>query len=499
MLGNSETQQLKRNYLFAILICVVITMLATPLRQVLDLANIVMLFLLVVFLVALKLGRGPAIMSAILAVALFDVFFVPPRFSFTVNNAQYLITFSVMLAVGLATAHLTAKLSKHAAAAVDREQNTRRLYELARDLAGASSYDEISKALSLFVAWSGYTAKLHLLDANGEFPSLSQDIALTTIAHMAIKQGALVNTSQLSDEGSLTLVLPLKSPHKVRGVLEANLEKYVGDVDKEMLEAVVNLVAIAVERLHYVALTQQTQLDATSERLRSSVLSSLSHDLRTPLTGLVGMADALALTTAQQSDSVHNAAIAIRDQALAMSHLLSNLLEMARLHSGKVALRKDWRLFEDVIGSAIKLLKPTLAQHPVTVTLAPDFPLVEFDDVLLERVLCNLLENAAKYSPLESPIEIREYISGECACIDVSDHGAGFPAGKTESLFHMFERGESESSTLGVGLGLAICSAIIEAHCGTIKAVNQAQGGACVTLCLPLGKPPIVNPEIEEA
>lgn len=503
MLRDSETQQLKRSYFLAILICVATTVVATPLRQVLDLANIVMLFLLVVFLVALKLGRGPAVMSAFFAVALFDFFFVPPRFSFSVSNAQYIVTFTVMLAVGLATAHLTAALSKHASAAVDREQNARRLYELARDLAGASSSEEVSKALSLFMAWSGYTAKLHLLDVNGELPSLQLDVALTAIAHMSIQQGSLVNTSQLSDKGSLTLVLPLKSPHEVRGVMEVSLEKVADkraeDVDKELLEAVVNLVAIAVERLHYVALTQQTQLNASSERLRSSVLSSLSHDLRTPLTGLVGMADALALTTAQQNEAVHNSAIAIRDQALAMSHLLSNLLEMARLNSGKVVLRKDWRLFEDVIGSAIKLLKSALAQHPVSVSLAPDFPLVEFDDVLLERVLCNLLENAAKYSPQESPIEVRGYVTDEFACIAVSDHGSGFPAGKTDSLFHMFERGESESSTLGVGLGLAICSAIIEAHCGTMIAVNQEQGGACVTLCLPLGEPPIVNPEIEEA
>lgn len=502
MLGNSVIKQTKRNYILAILICVATTIVATPLHQILDLANIVMLFLLVVFLVSLKLGRGPAVMSAVLAVAMFDFFFVPPRFSFAVNNIQYFITLAVMLAVGVATAHLTATLSKHAAAALNREQQTRRLYELARDLAGSISFEQVSDVLSHFMAWSGHIAKLHLLDDTGELPSLKFEVALTAVAHTAIKQGVFVTTAQLTDTGSLTLVFPLKSPNEVRGVMIVNVADYAkenaeGD-NKNLFEAVANLIAIAIERFHYVELTQQTKLDAMAERLRNSVISSLSHDLRTPLTGLVGMADALAMTTVQQDESIHHSAIAIRDQALAMSHLVSNLLEMAKLQSGKVTLHKDWQLFEDVIGSAIKLLKPALTQHQIIVSLAPDLPLVEFDDVLLERVLCNLLENAAKYSPAREPIEVRGFINQKLACIAVLDHGPGFPAGQTESLFRMFTRGEVESSTPGVGLGLAICQAIIEAHGGTIINVNQKQGGACVTLCLPLGEPPIVNPEVED-
>lgn len=503
MLENAEIKQTTRNYFVAILICIVTTLAATPLRQILDLANIVMLFLLVVFLVSLKLGRGPAIMSAVLAVALFDFFFVPPRFSFAVNNAQYVVTFAVMLAVGIATAHLTATLSKHAAAALNREQQTRRLYELARDLAGAISFEQVSNVLGHFMAWSGHIAKLHLLDETGELPSLKFEVALTAVAHTAIKQGILVTTTQLTESGSLTQVFPLKAPHEVRGVMVVNVDsdaKENAENDNESLfEAVANLIAISIERLHYVELTQQTKLDAITERLRSSVLSSISHDLRTPLTGLVGMADALAITTVPQNEAIHNSAIAIRDQALAMSHLVSNLLEMAKLQSGKVVLHKDWQLFEDVIGSAIKLLKPALTQHQIMVTLAPNLPLVEFDDVLLERVLCNLLENAAKYSPVGKPIEVRGFINQNLACISVLDHGSGFPVGQTEALFQMFTRAEVESSTPGVGLGLAICRAIIEAHDGTITAVNQEQGGACVTLCLPLGEPPTVNPEVEDS
>jgi two-component system sensor histidine kinase KdpD len=170
---------------------------------------------------------------------------------------------------------------------------------------------------------------------------------------------------------------------------------------------------------------------------------------------------------------------------------------MARLHAGKVELRKDWRLFEDVIGSSLKLLKSALEQHPIKVSLAPDLPLVQFDDVLLERVLCNLLENSAKYSPAGLSIEVKGFVQDEYACILVQDHGPGFPADRLEAIFRMFVRGEEESSKPGVGLGLAICRAIVEAHGGTIQASNADQGGACVTLCLPLGTPPVVEPETE--
>ncbi len=499
MQHKAKTFTVKQSYLIAIVFCAVTTIAATPLRHFLDLANIVMLFLLVVFLIALKLGRGPAVMSAFLAVALFDFFFVPPRLSFAVNDVQYLVTFAVMLAVGLATAHLAATLHMQAEAALERERNTHRLYELARDLAGTATQEQVAQVLVQYMSGSAHSATLHLLDVDGELPSLGHQVALASLAYMAIKQGSLIDTSQLSDVGGHTLILPLKSPSEVRGVMviETNASniKASNNIDKKQFEAVANLTAIAIERLHYVEVAQQTQLEASAERLRSSVLSALSHDLRTPLTGLVGMADVLALAAEPQLENVYNAATSIRDQARAMNNLLDNLLDMARLHAGKVELRKDWQLFEDVIGSSIKLLKSALSQHPVKVVLAPDLPLVEFDDVLLERVLCNLLENAAKYSAVGAPIEVRGFVEGEYACVALRDHGQGFPADQIESLFTMFSRGKSESSTIGVGLGLAICRAIVEAHGGKIKASNCEGGGACVTFWLPLGNPPCVDSE----
>lgn len=476
--------------------CAVTTAVATPLRDLLDLANIVMLFLLTVFLVALRLGRGPAILAAFLSVALFDVFFVPPRLSFAVSDVQFVVTFAVMLAVGLVTTQLTAGLRRQAAIATGREREAQGLYALAREIAGAVRLDQVREALDRYLADVGLRAKLHLLDRAGEFASLHDNAAAATLARTAIQSGAPVPAEAIDDVSEPGLLLPLKAPMRIRGVMWLRPEAGQAepdDADRDRLMTVASLVAIAVERLHYVEVAQETQVEAASERLRSSVLSALSHDLRTPLTALVGLADALALTREPRAEEAHELAAAIRDQARALSNLVGNLLDMARLHAGRVSLRKEWQLFEDVIGAALQLLKPVLGGRRVQVELATDLPLVEIDAVLLERVLCNLLENAAKYSPAESAIEVRAFVERGDACIAVCDRGSGFAPDKLTRVFEMFVRGAAESPTPGVGLGLAIAKTIVEAHGGSIAAANREGGGACVTLRLPLGTPPAID------
>ncbi len=499
----SNTKFGASSYVFAIFILAFVTLASTPLLHYLDLANIVMVFLLVVFLVAFKLGRGPAIMSAVLAVALFDVFFVPPRFSFAVHDAQYLVTFFVMLGVGLTTAHLTTRLQQQALEADNREQDTHRLYELARDLAGASSIDIVEEVVKKYFASQEYQASLHLMNADGNFTALKFDVLTQGLAHSALQQDSLVNISQLSPDGRQGYVIPIKSIAKQYGVLLLNEEPgYQEDrlsVDQRQLAAVADLVLIALERLHYVELAQTKQVEIASERLRSSILSALSHDLRTPLTGLVGMSDALAISTEAKDAKIHDSASAIREQARTMNNLLSNLLDMARLHAGKVELRKEWQLFEDVVGASLKLLKPALSHHPITVQLDAGLPLVNFDAVLIERVLCNLIENASKYSSAGQSIEIHGFLSNEYACISVRDHGQGFPVDQQERLFQMFSRGDAESKQPGVGMGLAICKAIMDAHGGKILIDTPSDGGSIVTIVLPIGTPPEIQPEPEGA
>lgn len=248
----------------------------------------------------------------------------------------------------------------------------------------------------------------------------------------------------------------------------------------------------ALELYRLEKLAQEAQVAMAAERLRSSILSALSHDIRTPLTSLYGLADSLRLNNQQLDANTQATLAALRDQASHINNMVNNLLEMARLQAGGLQFRKEWQPIDEVVGTSLKLLQSALAQHQIQVDIPDDFPLLEFDALLIERVFCNLLENAAKYSPPQSTLTIKAKTLATQAEICVCSAGEGFPEGKLEQVFELFERGKHESSIPGVGLGLSICRAIVEAHQGTIKASNVATGGSCTCFYLPLGQPPSI-------
>jgi two-component system sensor histidine kinase KdpD len=267
---------------------------------------------------------------------------------------------------------------------------------------------------------------------------------------------------------------------------------------RRQLDTFAALVAIALERVHYVEVAQGALIKMESERLRNSLLSALSHDLRTPLAALFGLADSLKLSRPPLSGPQLETADAIREAARGMSALVTNLLDMARIQSGEVKLNRQWQPFEEVVGSALKLTQAALAGSRVEVDLDRELPLVEFDAVLIERVLCNLLENAANYTPAGSTIRLRAVASGKDLLVSVTDDGPGLPKGQEEAIFEKFTRGARESATSGVGLGLAICRAIVEAHKGKIWAENNPDRGARFSFTLPLGTPPAIPQGIDE-
>jgi two-component system sensor histidine kinase KdpD len=490
-----------RRLLLAALACVATTLLSTPLRDILNLTNIVMLFLLTVLLVAATLGRAAGVLAAFASVLLFDVFFVPPRFSLAVHDAQYLVTFAVMLAVALVTAHLAAGLRRQAAIADARASQTRALYEMARELAGALTPAHVDEITRRFLRGTlDIDAALWLPDAGGTLVPADDNPqraeAEPVMARLAFEGGVAVNSDEHAGGRYACAWFPLKAPMRVRGVLWVRpLDPAAATLhsQKPLLDTVASLVAIVIERLHYVDVAHASQVETAAERLRSSILSALSHDLRTPLTALVGLADSLVLLDPSLPASARETAAALRDQAVRTSSLVANLLDMARLHAGQITLRREWQPIEEPIGAAINLLRQALGGHPIRVDLTPDLPLLELDAVLMERVFCNLIENAAKYSPAGTPVDIRAARSGDRVTIEVCDRGCGFPADKS-GVFGMFVRG-AESSKPGVGLGLAICRAIVEAHGGTIEARDRDGGGACVALSLPIGNPPAIEEE----
>ncbi len=497
-----------RQYGWAALASLATAAVATPMRDYLDLANIVMLFLLTVLLVALQAGRGPAILASILGVTLFDFLFVPPRLSLAVSDVQYVVTLGVMLAVALITAQLTTGLKRQAELASRKERETRSLYELARDLAGAASTEQVAAITEHFMLDAvGMHALLLLPGADGALAAAGGDAGKLAyleerLALRAYQQGETIGVNALADTGQAVAYLPLKAPMRVRGILalaSPTGRAFAVEPVEALLSTVASLVAIAVERLHYVDVANQTQVQMASERLRNSVLAALSHDVRTPLTALVGLADSLTVTRPPLPEGARETAAAIREQAARMNGMVTNLLDMARLQAGKVELRKEWQLLEEVAGAAVQLSGPALAGHRVAIDLPKDMTLIEFDAVLIERVFCNLLENAAKYSPQGSLIAITARVAGDLVHVSIADEGPGFPEGRQEELFAMFTRGAHESSAPGTGLGLAICRSIVEAHGGTIHAENRAGGGAQVTFTLPLGSPPPIEEEPDPA
>lgn len=485
--------------------CVFTAVLATPLHTVFELTNIVMLFLLTVVIVAVRYGRGPSVLASFLSVAIFDFFFVAPKLSFAVSDVQYLLTFTVMLMVGLITGQLTARYRAQATVASRREARVQALYEMSRDLSGALMPEQIAEICQRFVG-AEFSARsaLMLADDNDKLQAPVAADNLPPIDHgiavWAYEHGSTAGFGTDTLPGSPVLYVPLQAPMRLRGVLaieSSQPERLQSPELRRLIDTCARLVGIALERIHYVNVAQSTTVQMESELLRNSLLSAISHDLRTPLSALVGLAESMAITVPPPTGEQVGIANAMRETSLRMSSLVTNLLDMARLQSGHVKLNHQWQLLEEVVGSAIGATHAQLADRHIRTTLDADLSLVEFDAVLIERVLCNLLENAAKYTPAGSHIEVGAVlkdVNGEkqFAEVWVADDGPGLPVGMEDSIFEKFARGQKESATPGVGLGLAICRAIIEAHGGTIRGENRTDvpHGARFTFTLPRGAAP---------
>ena len=501
-----------RGHFWSTLACALTTAVTWPLHAILDPVNTVMLFLLTVALVATRLGRGPAIWAAFLSVGLFDFFYVPPRWSFAVTDIQYVLTFGVMLAVALIIGHLTIGLRQRADEAQLIAHRSDALYALASRLGGSVSVEQVREISEAF-AQTQLHANLYLWtpDSDNTLTPCSAkersqpplgDSGLQRAMQVVYQEGKAIVSHQLSDDGTAMAILPLTGSTRSRGVLvlkPLNQGDATVVAQQPLAEAVASLIATSLERLHFVEVAHASQLETSAERLRNSILAALSHDIRTPLTSLYGLADAMTLMQPPLESKAHDMALAMRDQSMRLHNMVTNLLDMARLQSGmatgQLPLRLEWQPIEEVIGASIQMLGTALSQHPVHVQLAKNLPLVQIDAVLIERVFANLLENASKYSPPNSRIDIRGFRMGDQLVVQVQNAGAGFPTDKIDQVFDLFERGLSESTIPGVGLGLAICKAIIEAHAGHIRAINPDQGGAMVEFEIPLGSPPSVEPE----
>ena len=496
-------------YVAAIAICAATTLAAWSLFGRLEATNLVMVYLLGVLVVAYRFGRGPAVLTSLLSVALFDFMFVPPYYSFAVSDTQYLITFAVMLAVGLVISSLTASVRLQARVAQHRQARTEALYTMTRELSRADDLAEVTSIAVRHVS-SVFEAQTVVLmpDAAGVLRH-PREAAIYGSLHGADlgiarwvygnRVAAGLGTHTLS--GADALYVPLIAAHQVTGVLgvlPSRPERLLIPEQRHLLDTFAGQIAAAIERVLLSSDRAELARRAEAESVRNALLNAISHDLRTPLAVLVGASSSLADTGASLSESARRElATSIHDEARRMTVLVNNLLDMARLESGTAELKRQWSSLEELVGSVLTRLAGPLAAHPVKVDLAADLPLVSVDPILIEQVLANLLENAAKYTPADTPIEVSAQLLHERMVVEVADRGPGIPEGEELRLFDKFYRVRAESAQSGVGLGLAICKAIIDAHGGRIVAANRTGGGAVFRFELPAGKPPAIEAEDE--
>jgi two-component system sensor histidine kinase KdpD len=488
-------------YLAASGVCGLAVVLTLPLRDVIDLANIILLFVLAVAAIAVVWGRGPAVLASFLSVACFNFFFVPPRFSLSVDDAQYLLTFGVMLAVSLMISYLSNAYRSKAQEADRRAGESSLLHELARDLSAALTLTQIHElttsflqrrleaSASLFVAGEGM--QIQQVNVEHEHGGVVEQ----TTAQSVYLNGTAVGPLADLYDGAETLLLPLNGATRRRGVLAVHIDPEADLPDNGLLASVAALVATAVERVHYVEVANASELETQSVRLRNSILAAISHDIRTPLTVLYGLADSLSVSE-ELPQAQREAALALRSQSYRLHRMVDNLLDMARLKSGRVELRLDWQSIPEIVAASVQSLGHALAQHRLQLDWPADLPLLKLDALLMERVFSNLLENAAKYSPPGSSIGLGAESAGDRLIVRIENQGPGFPAGRLAHVFDLFERGEAETSVPGVGLGLSICRTIVEAHGGHIEAFN-VPGGAQVRITLPCTQMPAPPAEIE--
>jgi len=478
--------------------CGLTTLAASWLLRVFDLSNVVMLFLLVVVFIALHLGRVAGAWAAFLSVGLLNFFFVEPRLSFSVSDTQYIFTFALMLVVALVISQLAARLRLEARVATEGERRAAAVARVARDLSAAIKTEQIVSICTDTIApLLSVRVVLILPDLSDKLIPVQQadfvdlSVAQWTYDHM---QPAGLGTQSLS--GAKAHYIPLKAPMRVRGVLAlcpADSALPTDPDDKRLLDAFCSSIAMALERIHFVEIAQDTLVKMEGERLRNALLAAVSHDLKTPLTAIRGLAETLEQPERLTRDQHAELASAIRGQAEELQRLVVNLLDLARMQSEGVHLNKEWHTLDEIVGSALARSERILDGHRMTTDLPIDLPLVEVDALLIERVLVNLLDNAAKYAGDKAAITIRARASGDTVYIFLDDDGPGLPVQNAETLFVPFERGLKESSKTGVGLGLALCRSIISAHGGTIRADSLRPHGARFEIRLPRGTPPEID------
>ena len=471
-----------------------------------SIVDVAMVYLLGIVLVSSRADKWPSLFATFLSIAAFDYLFVPPAFIFHLTSIRYIFTFLVMFAVAYLISSMTLRIRRQAAASRNRERRTAALYSLSRELLhergtarlGATAIKHLSELFSCraVILVPDEQGKLAIATTGAATFALDQNemsVAQWAFDH---RREAGLGTDTLA--GAEALYMPLLTPARTVGVLGIMPSAGAGAFDHEQIHAMesfANQIAMAVDRALLAEEAGKALLRAEAETLRSTLLSSVSHDLRTPLAAITGAATALS-EQAIASDKLGRLELVrtIQEEADHLNGIIRNVLDMTRLEAKAITVKTEWQSIEEIAGVVLNRLSERLEGREVRVDVPADLPLVPFDPLLIEQVLTNLMDNAIKYTPAGTPLEMSARIKDGTLSFELADRGPGIAAGEEERIFEKFVHGSGG----GIGLGLAICRAIISAHKGRIWAENRPDGGAVFRFMLPAGgqPPPLPEPEV---
>lgn len=487
-------------YFFAVLMVLTASALGFLIHPHHALHNLMMVYLLAVVIIAMRGYLIPALLGSVLSVVSYDYFFVPPQFSFVVTDPEFVITLVVMFLISLIISYLTLLTHQQVALTLLRERRLSALHTLSLRLASNRGLERLIDIAVHYLAEVFDSAVLIFLpDANGQlqiqaaqpsqYDAPSEQEMMWIIE--AYQHHRILSHDKEKQLPEGTLFIPLRGSEKCIGVIRIishQPAKLCIAEQLRLLEACANQIAMALEVDRLQEIARQHQVEIETERLRSALLSSVSHDLRTPLAAIMGSAASLLqmphLDTSIGRELLQN----IFDESERLNRLINNLLQTVRLESGKIQVHKEWCVLEEIIGAVLNRLEKALGTRPVKINLPEDMPMVPLDHVLMEQVLINLIDNAIRYTIADTPIEIGADFNDKEVIIKIADKGSGIAENDLKKIFEKFYRGQSAGRQTGAGLGLAICQGIIQAHGGHIWAENRVSGGAKFYIRLTLTK-----------
>lgn len=507
----------------SLLMVALVTLISYGIKEQIEQGNIALLYQLPVVLSAFWWGRWPAYFTGVFSVLAFDFLFIPPIYTFSVDDIRYLWSFLTFLFVAFIIGGRTELLRHEAVAAQMREKSTRALFEFSREIAAVIDLDTIVRQLAIRAAdalnrpvmvlmpdekgrltvWAEFkpvTGDRRKQESDSSKPLL-QDNAEGAVAAWAYEHRQIAGRSTDTLPGAKKMYLPLTSRDNIVGLLGIEVvEKLITPEQRRLMEAWAGLAAIAIERVKLTEKAREATLILESDRLRTALLNSISHELRTPLSSIMGSSSTLLdadslYSVEERRELLEN----IKDGSSRMNMILSNLLDSARIESGMLKLKNDWCDIEDIVGTALHHLSEQIQGRRIDISIPEGLPLIRGDCVLLGQVVINLVDNALKYSPAGGSVEIKAYAMEDKLTVSIADQGIGIPAEDLTKIFDKFYRIQHDKINIpGTGLGLAICKGIVEAHGGTIQAENRSDGGTMVSFSIPLAQGGVPLPIFEE-